>query len=259
MTDIRPHNILHPVTGLDGLSEDEILGILGEPRLNPVLDANEKENTLPIAPRYLVYPIAWENVDVKFVLETAKLIDFGECFYISNPPEDIGTPGYYRSPELLLDHKFGISSDIWALACTLFEIRTGRRLFESFDDEDDEYLDGMCMVLGRLPEPWWSTTWEARRQCFKDEADENGRAIPVDESQTEVHGNVQASVPQGPRSLVDKMGPGLCYMDTGAWFNKDIQDEEKLVFADLLGQLLKLVPEERISAQKVLEHEWFKM
>jgi hypothetical protein len=51
------------------------------------------------------------------------------------------------------------------------------------------------------------------------------------------------------------MRPGLWYMDTELWFNKDIQDEEKLVFADLLGKLLKLVPEERISAEKALEHE----
>jgi serine/threonine protein kinase len=250
---------LHPITGLNGLSEEEIIAILGEPRLNPVLDADSgKEHTLSTAPRYLVYPIAWENIDVKFVLKTAKMIDFGECFHISNPPEDVGTPGYYRSPELLLDHKFGIPSDLWALACTLFEIRTGRKLFESFDDDDDEYLEGMCMVLGRLPEPWWSTTWEARRRCFQDEPDENGRAIPVDDSQTEIHANVHVSVPQGARSLVDKLGPGLWYMD-GPRFNKGILDEEKLVFADLLGRLLKLEPDERISAQEASQHQWFKM
>ncbi|KAM7215388.1 Protein kinase-like domain containing protein [Rhypophila decipiens] len=255
--DIRPDNVLHQVTGFDGLPEEEILSILGEPRRNPVLDADDKENTMPTAPRYLVYPVGWDDVDTKFLLETPKLIDFGECFHISDPPEDVGTPGYYRSPELLLEGKFGIASDLWALAFTLFEIRTGRKLFESFDDSDDDYLEAMCLVLGRLPEPWWSTRWEARRRCFKDEADENGRAITVHESQTDVYENVHPSVPQGARSLIDKLKPGLWYMDSKDWFNKDIPEEEKSIFADLLGKLLQPRPEDRISAQAVLEHEWF--
>lgn len=202
------------------------------------------------------------------------MIDFGECFPISNLPEGVGTPGPYRSPELLLENKLGIPSDLWALACTLFEIRTGRKLFESFDDADDDYLEAMCLVLGQLPEPWWSTTWEARRRRFKDDDDDDdktttdkggencraGRAvIPVHESQTAIYDNVHPSVPQGARSLVDKMGPGLWYMDSKKWFNKEIPEEEKPIFADLLGKLLEFRPEKRITAQAALEHEWFRM
>lgn len=83
------------------------------------------------------------------------MIDFGEYFNASNPPEDFGTPGYYRSPELLLDYKLDIQSDdVWGLGCTFFEIRTGRKYFDSFGDDKDEYLEDMCLVFGRLPEPW---------------------------------------------------------------------------------------------------------
>lgn len=103
--DLRPHNILHTVAGFDGLSEEEILRVLGEPRRNPVLDAKRKEHAMPAAPQYLVYPVLWESVDSKFLLETPRVIDFGECFNISDPPEDVGTPGCYRSPELLLEYK----------------------------------------------------------------------------------------------------------------------------------------------------------
>ncbi|KAK4185256.1 hypothetical protein QBC35DRAFT_21160, partial [Podospora australis] len=133
---------------------EEILNILGEPCGNPILDADGKENTMPTAPRYLVYPVAWYSVDTKFPMGDSMFIDFGECFDISHPPKGVGTPGYYRSPEPILKNKFGIPSDLWALACTLFEIRTGRKLFDSFDDSDDDYLETMCMALGRLPEPW---------------------------------------------------------------------------------------------------------
>jgi serine/threonine protein kinase len=93
------------------------------------------------------------------------------------PPEDLGIPGPYRSPELILHKVAGFGSDLWALGCTPFEIRTGRKLFSPFDDEDDDYLDAIIQVLGKLPEPWWSTTWEARRRLYEDEADEQGRAV----------------------------------------------------------------------------------
>jgi len=214
---------------------------------------------MPTVPQYLVYPALWENVDARFLLETPSVIDFGECFNISDPPEDVGTPGCYRSPELLLKYKLGIQSDLWALGCTLFEIRTGRKLFESFDDSDDDYLEDMCLVLGRLPEPLWSTTWQDRRRCFTDEVDDNGRVIPVGEPERVIYRtNVDRSVPQGARSLVDKLAPGVWYMDARVCqANREIPEEEKPVFADLLGKLLALDPENRISAQAALEHEWF--
>ena len=171
--DLRPSNILHPVTGFDGLAEDQVLAILGEPSRNPVLNRAGEVNTAPTAPGYLVYPVKWHTVDKSLFLKTPRLIDFGESFDVSSDaPEYPGTPPPYRSPELILEDAAGIPSDLWALGCTLFEIRTGRKLFDLFDDEDDEYLDAMCQILGKLPEPWWSTTWERRSVIYKDDTDE---------------------------------------------------------------------------------------
>ena len=75
-------------------------------------------------------------------------------FAYPKPPQSLGTPRPYRSPELMLDIKASIGSDVWALACTLFQIGTGRKLFEAFDNEDDDYLDRsswfseLCLSLG---------------------------------------------------------------------------------------------------------------
>ena len=156
--DITPNNVLHRITGLDGLNEDEFLKILGSPVINPVLNTSQERHHRSTAPDYLVYPVNWCNVDTRFISKESCLIDFGESFEISQPPDDLGIPGQYPPPELIPDKKASFGSDIWALGCSLFKIRTGRKLFSPFDDEDNEYLDAFVQVLGRLPEPCWSTT-----------------------------------------------------------------------------------------------------
>jgi serine/threonine protein kinase len=231
-------------------------------------DSGESHNE-STAPQYLVYPVNWAKVDTKYLAEDPCLIDFGESFEVLEPPEDLRVPGPYRSPELILDKVAGFGTDLWALGCTLFEIRTGRKLFSPFDDDDDSYLDAMVQVLGKLPEPWWSTTWQERRRMYRDEPDYRGRAVAAvepsvtkDEQGAREPGvtiTVHPSVAQDARSLLDMLAPGLLYMsdERPGEYHRDICQTEKGVFADLLGQLLEYDPKHRISAKEVLNHEWF--
>ncbi|OIW29097.1 kinase-like protein [Coniochaeta ligniaria NRRL 30616] len=262
--DLTPINILHRISGLDGLSEDALLKTLGEPRRNKIYhrDSESDNHDNPSAPQYLVYPIDWHAVDSKYISSDPCVIDFGESFTASQPPEQLGIPGPYRSPELILEHKAGYGSDLWALGCTLFEIRTGRRLFDMFDDEDDVYLDAIVEVLGKMPEPWWSTTWAERKRLYEDQADESGKAIAVgDEEQHDVMGvnvTVHPSVAQVARSLMDKLAPGLWHLSDERDCHREVSYRERELFADLLGKLLTYAPEERISAEDALQHDWFK-
>jgi serine/threonine protein kinase len=120
--------------------------------VNPVVNAPKERYYKSTAPEYLVYPVSWWDVDTQFISKELCLIDFGESFEISEPPDDLGIPGPYRSPGLILDKEAGFGSDIWALGCTLFEIRTGRKLFSLFGDEDNDYLDAIVQVVGKLRE-----------------------------------------------------------------------------------------------------------
>jgi len=240
--------------------------------VNPILSASEECHSEATAPQYLVYPVNWWKVDTKYISKESCLIDFGESFEISHPPDNLGIPGPYRSPELILDKEAGFVSDIWALGCSLFEIRTGRKLFSSFDDEDNDYLDAIVQVLGKLPEPWWSTTWKDRGRMYKNEVDEQGLAVAIleaepgkddpGEQETVITSTVHPSVAVNARSLQDKIAPGLWYMSDhypDGDRHRDISQTERELFADLLGQMLEYKPEDRISAEDAINHEWFKL
>ncbi|KXX74462.1 Serine/threonine-protein kinase AFC3 [Madurella mycetomatis] len=201
--------------------------------------------------------------------KTAKAIAFlhtqGLCH--GEPPEDLGIPGPYRSPGLILESAAGFPSDLWALGCTLFEIRTGRKLFSSFDDDDDEYLDGMSQILGELPEPWRSAASERVKNVYEEARDANAPDVGIQEAGKDqpsvsiIRGLVHLSVAQGACSLLDMLNPGLWYIDgppRSGDFHRDIGTEEKQLFADLVGKLLSYRPEDRMDAKGALNHEWFK-
>ncbi|SPO00206.1 uncharacterized protein DNG_03054 [Cephalotrichum gorgonifer] len=220
--DITAKNILQHISSLDGLSEAEVLGVFGQPDLNHIDKVDLSTEESPSVLDYLVYPVDWTEVD-----------------------------------------KVGMGSDLWAVACTLFEIRTGRPLFSAFDNDDDDYLVAIVRILGVLPEPWWSSTWGRRKEYYKDEGDELGRVIPHrEEPPLPPNVSIHPSVAQNARSLRDKLAPGVWYMDSGLpdeVQHRDIPEQEIEVFADLLGKLLRYRPEDRISAEEALSHEWFTM
>ncbi|KAI1145794.1 kinase-like domain-containing protein [Nemania diffusa] len=263
--DLRPANILARISNLDGLSEDEIFKLVGQPRQTRVLTASRKTHDLPEAPQYLVYPIIWEDIaqgpyGESLITGEACIIDFGESLEISNPPPDIGIPQIYCSPEYTLDQNVGVGCDLWAPGCTIFEIRTGRRLFDTFDDDPDEQLWKVAMILGKPPEPWWSKTWEARRSFLVDEVDADGKVIEVKQDSDDRDDPNVYQKPV-PRSLRESLQDGLIYLfrDKPGCVYKDIPDVEIDHRTDLFGKLLRYLPEERLGAEDILKHPWFTM
>jgi serine/threonine-protein kinase SRPK3 len=138
-------------------------------------------------------------------------------------------------------------------------------LFDTFDVDVDYYIYMMVLILGKLPEPWWSA-WEAHKDSFEEEPDSDGRAIKTNELREESQsptGQAAYSDTPEPRSIRDALARGLVATNYGSGtirqHHRDIPKNEIDLFTDLLGKILKYDPRQRLSAVEVLDHEWFKL
>ncbi|KAK0120491.1 hypothetical protein ONS96_010701 [Cadophora gregata f. sp. sojae] len=246
--DFRPSNILLRLKGFDELSEDELIKQLGEPDKEPLLTMSGK-NPAPSGPEYLVDALSLNQLDARFISSQVSIIDFGESYDMSSPPEDLGITAAFRAPELLFDNTIGVGCDLWALACTLFEIRTDSPLFENFMNDDDEVIMQMVPLLGKLPEPWWSS-WKARGRWFE----ENGAPLirPKTGRPYMMLDTIEELLSGGSPSCDDSKGK----MNKAGGFVVGI--EESKILGDLLKGILHYDPKKRLSVEAVLEHSWFK-
>lgn len=89
------------------------------------------------------------------------IADFGSAFKSSNERGNAKFSVYApnAAPERLLGESFGLPSDIWSLACTIFHIITGKELFHDVSDSRRMVLLEIMEVLGKPSEDWW-LRWE---------------------------------------------------------------------------------------------------
>lgn len=173
------------------------------------------------------------------------IIDFSEAYRMSSPPSDLGIPEEYLPPEVIFksENAIGVGCDIWALACTLCEIRSQLPLFYMTQDDDD-LLSEMVCLFGKLPEPWWSK-WQNREKFF----DEDGAHVP----------SAMMTIDEKPWSLEATLDT---QREMGGHLGSEkkvfrIPEDEQKVLADLMRKVCVYDASQRPSVREVLQHEWF--
>ncbi|CZR51029.1 related to dis1-suppressing protein kinase dsk1 [Phialocephala subalpina] len=170
------------------------------------------------------------------------VIDFGESYQILSPPTDLGIPENYLPPEVIIEGgtSIGLACDLWALGCTLFEIRHQVRLFYMINNKD-ELLAEMVRFFGKLPESWWES-WEARTDFF----DENGKTLSAADEGYTLDTVLDNKIEVFERGSKDKN----IFI---------VPKEEQKLCKDLLLKLLTYTPGDRLNAEEAMQYDWFKL
>lgn len=240
-SDLHEANILLLLPdSIDNLTPDQLYEKYGQPELEQItrLDGKPLDQWVPNSG---VFPIWLGVASDTLSLRDSRIFlnDFGESF---QPAVDIRqsshTPFILRSPEILLEPTSNVSvsfpAEIWSLGCAVFAIMGQRPLFETWFPDKDRIIEEHVDALGYLPEQWW-TNWAHRHQCFDDQlqrVDGSPRRLLRDRLEDSI---------QAPRKQ-----SGMAKMD----------EEEKQSFLVLLRSMLSFRPENRPSAQQVLESSW---
>lgn len=79
-----------------------------------------------------------------------KIIDFGGATFSDDKHTLIINTRQYRAPEVILEnHTWNEKSDIWSMACILFELYTGELYFDTH--ENLEHLTMIEKSFGPIP------------------------------------------------------------------------------------------------------------
>ncbi|GAB5354062.1 hypothetical protein AAMO2058_000087400 [Amorphochlora amoebiformis] len=86
-----------------------------------------------------------------------KISDLGNACWVDKHFTDDITTRQYRSPEVIVGAPYNTSTDIWSVACLVFELVTGDYLFDPKEDEyghhsrDEDHLALIIELLGSMP------------------------------------------------------------------------------------------------------------
>lgn len=185
-------------------------------------------------PRHVVHPAEFPILDVRGRVH-ATIIDFEQSFLQTDQSlKKIYTPQAFRAPETLLDSKWDLRMDIWSLACTMFELVTGQPPFDCFMPSEDSLVLEWIAMFGDVPEEWRN---RAKVVVGDSKADFDKRSISA-----QLHAYYFGS--EETSYCVQKGKP-------------EFSTEDLELMGDLLSKMMRYRPEERLSTQEILKHEWF--
>ncbi|KAF2964201.1 hypothetical protein GQX73_g9374 [Xylaria multiplex] len=167
--DVTTANILFTLPNVGNLEEADIYRLFGSPKTGE-LETESGEPTGPEAPRYIVKALDFLSSSSNIIGQDVKLVDFDQSFAISSPPKRmIGTPVEFLAPEVAVGLPASPASDIWALGCCIYRLRSGGNPFSNYEINcPAELMRTIFQTLGELPLEWRDTLWDDEGQPTKD-------------------------------------------------------------------------------------------
>ncbi|XP_072327600.1 dual specificity tyrosine-phosphorylation-regulated kinase 4 isoform X2 [Scyliorhinus torazame] len=153
-----------------------------------------------------------------------KVIDFGSSCFDNQKIYTYIQSRFYRSPEVILGHQYGLAIDMWSFGCILAELYTGYPLFPG--ENEVEQLACIMEVLGTPPSEIIQTS--QRKRLFFD-----SKGFPK---------NVTNSKGKKRRPNSKELASVLKTNDN--------------LFLDFLKGCLMWNPEHRLTPDDAIKHKW---
>lgn len=227
--DLTSSNILFELPGVQDWTETQVRDVFGRPKTAELRLRNGSFSKH--GPREVVQNLRFDEMD-ESLLGSVRIIDFGSCFDPHKPPDGLGIPLPYFAPEVCFGYAPSTKSDIWALACIIFEVQAWRFLAPMYFQTFEILIGTLRFTLGPLPSNWKNKYLD----IYASEA-LRGKGAPeiwFDENRT-------LRWPFVP--LIHEKASHL-------------SPDEKEQLLHLLRAMLPFEPSQRISARDALNHPW---
>ena len=163
-----------------------------------------------------------------------KLYDFGNASRFNSNYNKIIQTRQYRSPEVILGINYNETTDLWSLACIVFELATGEYLFNPHKDsnysKNDDHLAKFIQILGKMPKNFALRGTYSHKYFNKE-----GKLKRINES-------IQYT------NLEDILIKKYHF-----------KENEAKALNSFIMPMLEYYPEKRATARQMLKHPWLKM
>ena len=180
-----------------------------------------------------------------------RLIDYGLCSNVRSVKSGCCGSTYYRAPEVIVNYRINCKADIWSLGVVIAELFFGLPLFPY--KEPMELMYFMNRMVGPFPADFVRRMGREGRIYFLNNGVMKSRERLCKEINVSFSG--EHLVFTFPTLLENIMSyerePGLEMSPR--------EDENRKIFADLLLGMLRLDPDQRLSAAQALEHPFMKL
>ncbi|KAI1326700.1 kinase-like domain-containing protein [Xylariaceae sp. FL0255] len=265
-------NIRLKLRNITGMSKSDMLRRLGKPEIQEVRTLSGKHLGAAF-PRYVVGAVSLLQLTAH---DEIAIIDFAHGFKAGDPDGEAWMPLEYMAPEVAFSvPPLGFGIDNWALACITIKLRVNRTLF---GDKLSSYVGNLEALLSPLPascRPAFIQAVNETRNNFgsdwlngwSEDLNETGVLEPMCEPQELQARKYRLRKFSTKTGFSDPLCAFLaseqhCYAASpikSELYQKTykVPDEEARVLGDLVKQIFRYEPNERLEIDGIVGHEWF--
>ncbi|KAI7775598.1 hypothetical protein LA080_006561 [Diaporthe eres] len=152
--DFTTCNVVFSLPNIQSMWPDEVCQLLG-PIEREKLKLRDGSKS-PHGPKRIVKNPDFSGFNILMSSAAVMIIDFSEAFVLGRPRHraGLGIPITSFPPEVCFGYPPSAGSDLWGLACLLFEILCGRPLFPLYFPIFEMLIGLIVHYVGLLPRSW---------------------------------------------------------------------------------------------------------